>query len=509
MLLSSGAAALRVAALHGFRREDLGYGRHGHTLHRHAGRGERSGFIFRRLAARFGSRRWAFRARGGAAGRARLGARTGRAALRRTRRARLQLVWRGLFRRGPGAPDEDGLRGQFRHPRHLPHRAGGRHLCARAVARAHERFQGYGAAVPAGLFLRDGLAAPGGRRGAKRLPHRGGHERRHGQGGAARLCRPRSHFHRRLLPRRRRERHPVQADGHAGRHQRLRLWRARQFRRLPDRCEAHVCGRGFCRAPGRRAQHRLVQRELHQLGAPAAAGRLLPVGLRTDGRRRPCCGRRAHRRVRAHGQFRQHLGLLVRQAGGRAHRPHHMREQRQPRPHRLHRDGHLHGGRARFRLDPLAQHGHPRVQQPGAPAFRADGARCGADFGVDEGPEGKRRLFRGRGHLRASAARVSLRFGFQRRVPRDDTRRRGCARLPARPAHGRGLGRRAAPSLGQSAARGQHGALGQVRRRRLPRAVGHRGRRAAAGASCGADRPCPQPRGCGLARWPGFHPAGA
>ena len=103
-------------------------------------------------------------------------------------------------------------------PRRAGRRGGRGAARARAVARPDERVQGHGAAVHAAVLLRGASSAQAGaRRARRRLPHPRRHERRHRQGGARGLRRPRAHQHRRLLPRRRRLRHPAQADGHAAR----------------------------------------------------------------------------------------------------------------------------------------------------------------------------------------------------------------------------------------------------------------------------------------------------
>ena len=68
------------------------------------------------------------------------------------------------------------------------------------------------------------------------------------------------------------------------------------------------------------AGHAVLQRQLHQLGAAAASGGLLHLQLcrtRGGGQDR---SRMPHRRVRSHGQLRQHPGRLVRQANRGAHR---------------------------------------------------------------------------------------------------------------------------------------------------------------------------------------------
>ena len=74
-----------------------------------------------------------------------------------------------------------------------------------------------------------------------RLPDPRRDQRRHRQGGARRLRRPRPHPHRRLLSRRGRLGHPAQADGHPARATTSRVFRrARQLRRLPERGQGRV-----------------------------------------------------------------------------------------------------------------------------------------------------------------------------------------------------------------------------------------------------------------------------
>ena len=243
------------------------------------------------------------------------------------------------------------------------------------MARPHERVQGHGAAVPAAFLLRKRRPAARAGQARPRLPHPGSHLGRHGQSRARGLPRRGRRVHRRHVPRRRRERHPVQADGHAARAQRAGMGRARKLRRLPDGREKRVRRRGLCEEAAGRAPHRSFQRELHQLGAPHAPDRVLRVGLRAaGGRRQTEPGRRAGR-MRAHGQLRQHPGRLLRQAHGRAAGHAVLRQQREPRAHRLHQHGHLRHIRAPLRADALAVHGHPRFVEPGASAVRAHGTR--------------------------------------------------------------------------------------------------------------------------------------
>ena len=87
----------------------------------------------------------------------------GRAFLRRIARPAIyQPLRRGLLRRGARRPScGTHLRRQLRHARNRPHQGGcRRHVRARAVARPHERVQGHGAPVPAGVLLGKRRQAP-------------------------------------------------------------------------------------------------------------------------------------------------------------------------------------------------------------------------------------------------------------------------------------------------------------------------------------------------------------
>jgi len=89
-------------------------------------------------------------------------------------------------------------------------------------------------------------------------------------------------------------------------------------------------------------------------------------------------------------------------------------------------------------------------------------------------------LPRGRRDLRPRAGAVRVGLHRQRHVPGHHQARVRAARLPVGPAHGRGLPDRREPSGREPRAHREHGALGQVRRQRVPRAARHRAWRAAA-----------------------------
>ena len=171
-----------------------------------------------------------------------------------------------------------------------------------------------------------------GRRKGRADPRRD--QRRHGQGRAGGLPRRRARAHPRVLPDRRRQPHPAEADGHAGGRQRRRRRHPRQLRRRADRRQARVrLGRNGAR--GRRARLFLLLRQFDQLGPSRAADCVLCIGLLRPAPRGQGARRRADQRLRADGQLRQHPRRLHRQADGTADRQAYLRLEPQPHPDRL------------------------------------------------------------------------------------------------------------------------------------------------------------------------------
>ena len=161
--------------------------------------------------------------------------------------------------------------------------------------------------------------------------------------------------------------------------QRAGVGRARQLRRLPDRRRRSVFGdEEFA---GAAAWKSTAWRSPAR--TPSTGGASCPRSCTTCRPTPQLVRRRQVRdwatlagRVRTHRQLRQHPGRLLRQAAwARRMGMLYVRQQREPRAHRLHQHGHLRHLRAPVRADALPFHGHPRVLEPGAPAVRADGAR--------------------------------------------------------------------------------------------------------------------------------------